>query len=146
MKNGFKRALTMSCAAFCVTVVARAQMSVSQAAAPVQTETLLETQSSWDGTPYVAYPAGTPQLSVLKIVIPPGEALKWHLHDVPNAAYVAAGALTVERHRDGLHRSLKAGEVLPEMVKSLHRGIAGPQGATLIVFYAGKKGVPLSRP
>lgn len=146
MKNRFKRSLTMSCAAFCVAMIGRAQISASQAAAQVHTETLLETQSSWDGTPYEAYPTGTPQLSVLKIVIPPGAALKWHLHDVPNAAYVAKGSLTVERHRDGLHRSLKAGEVLPEMVKSLHRGIAGPQGATLIVFYAGKKNVPLSRP
>ncbi len=47
--------------------------------------------------PYVAYPAGTPQLSVLKIVIPSDAALKRHLCDVPNAAYVAAGLLTVER-------------------------------------------------
>ncbi|XAO70958.1 MAG: hypothetical protein AAYR33_07970 [Acetobacteraceae bacterium] len=68
------------------------------------------------------------------------------MHDVPNAAYVAAGSLTAERHRDGLHRALKAEEVLPEMIKSLHRRIAGLQGATLIVFYAGKKGAPLSRP
>lgn len=146
MRNGFKRSLTKSCAAFCVAIFGGAQIPASQAAGRVYTETLLETQSSWDGTPYEAYPAGTPQLSVLKIVIPPGTALKWHLHDVPNAAYVAQGSLTVERHQDGLHRSLKAGEVLPEMVKSMHRGIAGPQGATLIVFYAGKKNVPLSRP
>lgn len=57
-------------------MIGRAQMPASQAAAPVQTEKLLETQPSWDGTPYVAYPAGTPQLSVLKIVIPPDAALK----------------------------------------------------------------------
>lgn len=72
-------------------MIGRAQISASQAAAQVHTETLLETQSSWDGTPYEAYPTGTPQLSVLKIVIPPGAVLKWHLHDVPNAAYVAKG-------------------------------------------------------
>ncbi|BFO10909.1 hypothetical protein GGER_34190 [Serratia rubidaea] len=37
----------------------------------VETETLLESEHAWDGTQYSAYPQGTPQLSVLKITIPP---------------------------------------------------------------------------
>jgi len=52
----------------------------------IQSETLLRSSSSWDGKPYAAYPTGRPELSVLKITIPPHTALKWHNHPMPNAA------------------------------------------------------------
>lgn len=112
----------------------------------INSETLLETERSWDGTLYQPYPEGTPQLSVLKITIEPNTTMDWHQHRVPNAAYVQSGVLTVENKTTGEKRTLKAGEVLPEMVNSTHRGITGDEGATLIVFYAGKKGIPLSVP
>lgn len=65
--------------------------------APATVEKLLETESSWDGTLYKTYPDGTPQLSVLKITIPPNSSLSWHQHAIPNAAYVQNGTLTVEK-------------------------------------------------
>jgi len=114
--------------------------------AGVEVETLLQTEKSWDGTQYQAYPTGTPELSVLKIVIAPNTALAWHEHPIPNAAYIEKGELTVEKKSTGEKRQLKKGDVLPEMVDSAHRGYTGKEGATLIVFYAGKKGVPLSVP
>jgi quercetin dioxygenase-like cupin family protein len=40
----------------------------------------------------VAYPAGRPELSVLKIAIPPHSQLKWHTHPMPNIAYILIGA------------------------------------------------------
>nr|WP_254304277.1 hypothetical protein [Candidatus Sodalis sp. SoCistrobi] len=56
------------------------------------------------------------------------------------------GALTVEKKANGQKRTLKAGEVVSEMVDSAHRGYTGKEGVTLVVFYAGQKGIPLSKP
>lgn len=111
----------------------------------VAVETLLKTGASWDGVPYKAYPAGSPELTVLKITIPPRTALPWHTHPMPNAAYVASGDLTVEKEEGGKTIHLVAGDVLPEMVDARHRGVTGDAGVVLIVFYAGTKGMPLSQ-
>ncbi|MGP0823210.1 cupin domain-containing protein, partial [Serratia sp. CY81489] len=112
----------------------------------INVEKLLETEKSWDGVLYKEYPKGTPQLSVLKITVAPNTSLAWHEHPIPNAAYVLNGVLTVEKKATGEKRLLKAGEVLPEMVDSAHRGYTGEEGVTLVVFYAGQKGLPLSKP
>lgn len=109
----------------------------------ISTETLLKTSESWDGKAYGAYPSGTPEITILKIVIPPHTALPWHTHPMPNAAYVVSGELTVET-KDGKTRLLKAGDVLPETVGVIHRGHAGDHEVTLIVFYAGAQGMKLS--
>lgn len=118
----------------------------SDRAPAIMVEKLLEAENSWDGVLYKEYPSGTPQLSVLKITVAPNTSLAWHEHLTPNAAYVLNGVLTVEKKDTGEKRILKAGEVLSEMVRSAHRGYAGKEGVTLVVFYAGKKGVPLSKP
>lgn len=110
----------------------------------VDSETLLESEHAWDGTLYSAYPQGTPQLSVLKITIAPNSSLDWHQHPIPNAAYVLSGVVTIEKKSSGEKRQVTAGEVLPEVVDIAHRGYTTQEGAVLIVFYAGKKGVPLS--
>lgn len=112
----------------------------------VESETLLRSSASWDGLPYVAYPTGSPELTVLKISIPANTALPWHTHPMPNAAYVLSGELTVEKKDSGEKKTLGAGQVLPEMVGTLHRGLTGDLPAVLIVFYAGAKGMPLSQP
>lgn len=109
----------------------------------VQTETLLKSSESWDGTPYKSYPPGPPELTVLKITIPPHTALPWHTHPMPNAAYVVAGELVVET-ASGEKKVLKPGQTLPEMVGTVHRGISGDATVTLIVFYAGTKGMNLA--
>ena len=113
--------------------------------AQVQTETLMKSSSSWDGTPYQSYPDAPPELTVSKITIPPHSALPWHTHPMPNAGYVLSGQLTVEKKQTGQIKTLTAGQVLPEMVGGLHRGMTGDEGAVLIVFYAGTKGMPLAQ-
>ncbi len=110
----------------------------------VTVETLMDTGESWDGTAYQAYPAGPPELTVLKISIAPNTALPWHTHPMPNAAYVMSGELLVEKQEGGATKRLVAGDVLPEMVHARHRGVTGASGVVLIVFYAGTKGMPLS--
>jgi quercetin dioxygenase-like cupin family protein len=106
---------------------------------------LLQTDHSWDGVKYESYPAGQPELTVLKINIPPHTALPWHTHPMPNAAYVVSGTLHVES-KDGKHKTtLKAGDVLPEMVGSEHRGYTEDEAVQLIVFYAGVKDMPTAQ-
>lgn len=113
-------------------------------AASVTSEVLLKTGSSWDGVAYERYPAGPPEVTVLRITIPPKTELAWHTHPMPNAAYVLSGGLTVEKRDGGLTKQLKAGDVLPEMVNTVHRGRTGDEPVVLIVFYAGARGQPLS--
>jgi hypothetical protein len=43
-------------------------------------EILLQADSSWNGKPYTQYPAGRPQLTMLKVTMNPNTALPWHSH------------------------------------------------------------------
>lgn len=110
----------------------------------VVVEKLMQSGKSWDGAPYRRYPGGAPELTVLRITVPPHTALPWHTHPMPNAAYVVSGELLVEKQKGGASKRLVAGDVLPEMVGAVHRGVTGEAGAVLIVFYAGTKGMKLS--
>ncbi len=103
---------------------------------------LLETTQSWDGTPYKPYSAGQPELTVLKIVIPAHTELPWHTHPMPNAAYVMSGTVNVESQDGRSRKTLHAGDVLAEMVGTVHRGWTGNSPVELIVFYAGVHGMP----
>ena len=111
---------------------------------PVRIETLLSSTSSWDGTAYMSYPSGKPQITVLKITLAPHTIMKWHSHPMPNAAYVLSGDLTVEK-KDGTQKHFTAGQVIAEVVGSVHRGVTGDQAVVRIVFYPGTRGIPLSR-
>jgi hypothetical protein len=62
---------------------------------------------------------------------------------MPNAAYIVSGEITIEQRGGNKKRHFVAGEVVPETVNTLHRGITGEQPVVLIVFYAGVKGMPL---
>ena len=110
---------------------------------PIQVESLIQSTSSWDGTPYKAYPAGQPQITVLKITIPPHTTMKWHSHPMPNAGYILSGELTIEK-KDGTEKHFVAGQAVSETVDSIHRGISGAEPLVIIVFYSGTTGMPLS--
>ncbi|QHF42553.1 cupin [Pseudomonas sp. S35] len=113
-------------------------------AAHIEKEVLLERSASWDGTPYKAYPKGPPQLTLIRLKIPAHTQLPWHTHPMPNAAYIVSGELTVETRKGGLTRTLRQGQTLAEMVGIEHRGITGNTPVELLVFYAGRAGMPLS--
>ena len=117
----------------------------SAAHSHIKIETLVQSTSAWDATPYTRYPDGTPQLSVLRITIGPHTALKWHSHPMPNAGYVLSGELTLEE-RDGIRQHFVAGQAITETVNRIHRGVTGEAPVVLVVFYAGAPGLPLSRP
>jgi quercetin dioxygenase-like cupin family protein len=109
---------------------------------PIQTETLIQTTSAWDGMPYKTYPGGQPQITVHKVTIPPHTVMKWHSHPIPNAGYILAGDLTIEK-KDGTKRHFVAGQAITETVDSVHRGLTGSEPAVLIVFYSGVVEKPL---
>jgi quercetin dioxygenase-like cupin family protein len=123
--------------------LAHATLAADEKAA-VKVETLLATGTSWDGVSYKAYPTGDPELSVLKISIPAHSALAWHEHPIPNAAYILSGTLTIEKH-DGTKRTVHAGQAVAEMVDAAHRGVTGDTPVVLLAFYAGAKGIGLSK-
>lgn len=111
----------------------------------IKSETLLCSSSAWNGIPYKEYSKGAVELSVLRITIPPHSKLKWHTHPMPNAAYIVSGEITIEQQGVNKKRHFVAGQVVPETVNTLHRGITGDQPVVLIVFYAGVKGMPLAQ-
>lgn len=111
--------------------------------AAIESSIVLQTSAAWDGRAY-AYPAGTPQLTVRKVVLQPGAEFPWHSHPMPAAGYVLSGTLEVES-QDGKHRiQLRAGEALAEMQGIVHRGRSGDSVTELVVFYAGAHGLPIA--
>jgi quercetin dioxygenase-like cupin family protein len=110
----------------------------------VQVDVLAKTRLSWDGSRLPDYSKGTPEITILRIKVPPGAQLPPHKHPVINAGILLNGELTVvtEDHRT-LH--LKAGESIVEVVNKWHYGKnEGSKTAEIIVFYAGVLDTPIS--
>jgi quercetin dioxygenase-like cupin family protein len=110
----------------------------------VEVQQVLQTTQAWDGATYQNYPKGQPQLTVLRIKIPPHTALHWHYHPVISAGYVVSGELTVEKQGTAERITVRAGQALCETVGTIHRGFTTDQPAELIVFYAGQAGLPIT--
>nr|WP_319510242.1 cupin domain-containing protein [uncultured Draconibacterium sp.] len=110
----------------------------------LKVETLLQTTQSWDGSELPSYPEGKPEISILKVSIPPHSELDLHKHEVINAGILLAGNLTViTENNDTL--KMQTGDVLSEVVGTWHYGVnEGEQVAEIVVFYAGTVGAPLS--
>ena len=110
----------------------------------VKVEKLAESDSSWDGAKLPAYPTEAPQISVVKVTIPPHSKLKWHKHPSMNAGYMISGEIIVTSE-DGQTRVVKAGEGLIETVNTWHYGRNdGDVPAEIVVVYSGVKDRPLA--
>lgn len=118
--------------------------SPSPATGTIESTVLLKSTNAWNGTPYTAYPAGQPELTMLRIRIPADTTLNWHTHPIPNAAYVVSGELHVETRDGASSTQLRQGDTLPELANIEHRGKTGKHPVELIVFYAGSPGVALT--
>jgi len=107
-------------------------------------QVLTKTGSSWDAAELPAYPTGKAEITILKIIIPPGVKLPRHKHPVINAGVLLSGALTVVTDQ-GKTLYLKAGDSIVEVVDRWHSGInEGKEPAEIIVFYAGSPGSPIT--
>lgn len=110
----------------------------------VDVKVLTKTGDSWNGDALPAYPSGEPEVTILRIVIPPKTSLPLHKHPVINAGVLLSGELTVVKETgETLH--LKAGDSIVELVNAWHYGKnEGDEPAEIVVFYAGVKGTPIT--
>ena len=117
--------------------------AIAATTGPSRTETLLAATHAWTGERYPQYLDGQPELRMLRITIEPGATLPWHRHTVPNAGYLLEGELHVET-REGTSVIMRPGDSIAESMDIVHRGMAGPEGATILVFYANVEGNPVT--
>jgi len=118
--------------------------SQAQEVTGTKVEVLTKSSASWDGSALPAYPTGTPEITILKITIPPGTQLALHKHPFINAGMLLEGALTVTTEEHKVFH-LKKGESMVEVVNKWHYGRnEGTTPAVILVFYAGEKGVPVT--
>lgn len=110
--------------------------------AGIQNIELLRSTETWDGKKLPPHPRTQPEISIRKIIIPPGEQLPVHLHPVINAGVLLRGELEVVKE-GGPVKKLRAGDALIELVNAWHYGRnPGTIPAEIIVVYAGTPGVP----
>lgn len=110
----------------------------------VESVELLRTYQSWDGANLPDYPQGQPELVAIKYIIPPGKKLNWHHHLVMNHGVLVQGELTIIA-LDGKTKVMRAGEVVVEMVDTIHHGEnRGTEPVVLYMFYLSQKDKPLS--
>ena len=109
-------------------------------ASTVTVDVLAKTTASWNGATLPSYPTGQPEVTILKISIPPHVRLPLHQHPVINAGVLLQGELTVVT-KEGKTLHLEAGDPIVEVVNTWHYGInEGNEPAEIIVFYAGIQG------
>ncbi len=110
----------------------------------VQVEALAKTGSSWNGDILPEYESGQPEVTIVKVIIPPKIQLPLHKHPVINAGVILKGNLmVVTEDKDTLH--LKSGDSIVEVVNKWHYGTnVGNEPTEIIVFYAGVQGAPIT--
>ena len=110
----------------------------------IEVTTLAKTTASWNGAQLPKYPDGNPEITILKIVVPPKTKLSLHKYSEINAGVLLKGNLTVVS-KDNDTLNLKAGESIIELVNAWHYGEnLGTEPAEIIVFYAGVEGTPIT--
>ena len=110
----------------------------------VKVDVLAKTSTSWDGKDLPNYSKGQPEITILRIKIPPKTQLPLHEHPVINAGVLLKGELTVvTKNKETLH--LKVGDSIVEVVGKWHYGKNdGTEPTEIIVFYAGVKETPIT--
>lgn len=113
-------------------------------AGEVTSQILTKGSTSWDGST-IQYPTDNPEIVVKKISIDTGgneTTLAIHCHTTPLAAYVLTGSVKVVK-TTGEEKLFKTGDAFIEVMKTWHKGVF-TENTELLVFYAGKKDIPLS--
>ena len=110
----------------------------------IKIEKLLQTDTTETGQP-IDYPnIDNEEVSILKVMIPPGKSTGWHKHLFPVFAYVLKGTLTVQQE-GGKKIRIKENASVSESINMYHTGMnEGKEPVVLIVFYMGEKDKPMS--
>ena len=146
--GGFAAAALLSAAlcaaAGCASSRGGAAFAEYDDAAEIKVMELKRTSQSWDGAELPDYPAGRPELVVMRYVFPRGSKLGWHHHPVMNYGIVQQGELTIIG-LDGQEKTVRAGEPVVEMVGTIHHGEnRGDKTIVLDMFYVSQPGTPLA--
>lgn len=107
----------------------------SSPALSATTEILTRSLTSWNGGEF-HYPSGTPEVTVARIRLEPGEQTVWHCHTAPLFAYVLQGRLEVSTD-SGQQHIFNRGDAIIEVMDTWHRGTAINGPVELVAFYAG---------
>lgn len=111
----------------------------------VAVEELIRSTTSWNGSPLPPYGSGTPEISVVRVTLPPGAALPMHVHPQATAGVLLQGQLEV-RTPGGVTRVVNPGDAVIELVNEPHGGASiGNEAAVILVVYAGLEGQPVTR-
>lgn len=107
-------------------------------------ETLLKTDTTALGQ-RISYPHDdNAEVTICKVIIPPGKFTGWHKHIIPVFAYVVQGTLTVEDEKGNTHIYTQ-NSTISEVYDTYHNGInKGDEAVVLIAIYLGVKGVQVS--
>lgn len=129
--------------AICLTLLLSSNV-VAEDVNAAEVKVLTKTGLSWDGQLLPNYPKGKPEVTILRIKVPPGVQLSMHKHPVINAGVLLNGELTVVTE-DGKTLHLKSGDSIVEVVNTWHYGKnEGDKPAEIIVFYAGISDMPIT--
>lgn len=95
----------------------------------------------------ITYPDfADPEVTMLKITIPPGKSTGWHKHNIPVFAYVVKGTLTVELEDHQVKKFMEE-STFAEVRDKYHNGTNMENSdLVLIAIYMGGKGQKLSIP
>jgi len=105
---------------------------------------VLKATKAWDGSSLGSYLAGEVELSVLRVSVPAGASSDWHTNPTPVAVFVMSGELHIAVQGTDVKQVVKTGEAFAEIRDMVNRhSSAGPDGAELVVFFAGSPGVAL---
>lgn len=105
-------------------------------------ETLLQSTHSWDGGA-ISYPEGEAEISSVILRIEEGQEPPFHCHPVPTMGYVLRGVARLET-QDGKTVTVREGQSVVEVMKTVHRGTAIEGPVEIVVFYAGARGLPVT--
>ncbi|AFY75154.1 hypothetical protein Syn7502_03288 [Synechococcus sp. PCC 7502] len=107
---------------------------------------LLKTQTTSIGQPINFATINKPEVTAVKVEIPPGKETGWHKHPHPGYAYIIQGTLTLELERNQKF-TFKPGSTFVEVVGTLHNGKnLGNEPVILIAFFTAEAGQPFAIP
>lgn len=110
----------------------------------ITVETLLKTDTTSIGQK-IAYPVcANSEVTIAKVIIPPGKSTGWHKHLIPVFAYIQQGTLTVEIEGKN-NLNFQPNSTFAEVTNTMHNGTNhGNEDVIIIAFYMGEKGKALS--
>lgn len=110
----------------------------------IKIEKVLKTDTTSIGQKIEYLSTNNPEVTMLKVTIPPGKETGWHKHAFPVFAYVIDGTLSVE-FKVGKKREFTKGASFAEVINTFHNGRnEGKEDLVLLAIYLGEKDKPLS--